>query len=88
MEQKRANPPFIRFDERPGEPFDILQVNVPVPRAIMASPAAEHLGAAGRELALAFQAVVEQLRKAPRAHEITAPPPPQHVEIPMAGPTQ
>jgi hypothetical protein len=85
MEQHPTMPPLIRFEERPGEPFDVLQVNVPLPRTLISSPAAEHFGAAGREFALAVQALVEQFVK--RAHDagIGASPSGPPIEIPAVG---
>lgn len=88
MENQPTNPPFVRITERPGEPFDILQVNVPLPRALISSPAAEHFGAAGRELALAIQALVEQFRKRAQRQGTAVPTSSQPPEVPMAGATR
>lgn len=94
MEQHNPTPPLVHLAQRPGEAYDILQVNVPIPRAVVKSPAAEHLSAAGRELGMAIQALIEQFMKSgptqqtPQSSLEDTTSPSSHVRIPISGAPQ
>ncbi|HEY8883812.1 MAG TPA: hypothetical protein VIO35_00760 [Chloroflexota bacterium] len=58
MDRDRTTKPLIRVDTQPGDAFDTLQINVPVPRVQLSSTVTQHLRAAGREMWLAFEAML------------------------------
>ena len=58
MDRERSTKPLFRVDTQPGNAFDTLQINLPVPRVLLSSAVTEHLRAAGREMWLAFEAAM------------------------------
>ncbi len=63
MENQPTKPPLIHVERLPEGRFDVLAINLPVPRLGLSSAAAEHFKAAGRETMLAFQALFRELRR-------------------------
>lgn len=58
MEQRQYRP--IEFEARPGEWFNIVHINLPVPRRFFSRRTSAHLTAGLRELKLAAQSLIDE----------------------------
>ncbi|MBI3976577.1 MAG: hypothetical protein HY331_00185 [Chloroflexi bacterium] len=62
----------IEFEARPGETFNVLRLNLPVPRRFFSQRTSDHLRAALHELRLAAKSLVdEQLDRVERMRRRT-----------------